>query len=353
LRKNDSESKGSCSYRIAEQSTIKKGGTFVTDFNCGIRLTDEKPVNPVLSCSKLVPVFDSIDSDKYRAIDSKTSQKKLLNKTIPLDLRSLISEETIITVNHFKIIPTPMDADHWAVPANNDSNPPANYYSNQIGEVNDEKMISKCQEGTLHLNSSLPAQDDPSQESGLNLLDSQISFKIKIPLTSELESPKSVTVTGQLDRSIDHTKLPKPKLAQRSQSEISRNTNQGCQSEVSNLDLFTEKIVKARGFIRKVKKWFSGEVQNYFSHKPNTIVGIYREVIARFQTFTCRVAAGEERVTSMVEKCRTLGGEGLTKDFEGDRQFILEGIEAILGQLALDDPLGKFTRCVEGEVRGY
>jgi hypothetical protein len=310
-------------------------------------------VNPVLPCSIQVPVFDSIDLDKYGAIDRKTSQKNLLNKTVPLDLRSLISEETIITVNHVKIIPTPMDADRWAVPSKNDSNQPVNYYSNQIGEVNDEKMISKCQEGTLHLNSSLPAQDDPSPESGVHLLDSQNSFKSKIPLTSELEFPKSVTVTGQLNSSTDHTKLPKPKLAQRSQSEISRNTNQGCQSEVSNLDLFTEKIVKARGFIRNVKKWFSGEVQNYLSHKPNTIVGLYREVNARFQTFTCRVAAGEERVTSMVEKCRTLGGEGLTKDFECDRQFIVESIEAILGQLALDDPLGKFTRCVEGDVGGY
>jgi hypothetical protein len=56
-----------------------------------------------------------------------------------------------------------MDADRWAVPAKNDSNPPANYYSNQIGEVNDEKMISKCQEGTLHLNSSLLPQDDANQ----------------------------------------------------------------------------------------------------------------------------------------------------------------------------------------------
>jgi hypothetical protein len=54
----------------------------------------------------------------------------------------------------------------------------------------------------------------------------------------------------------------------------------------------------------------------------------------------------------MVEKCRTLGGEDLTKDFEGDRQFIVEGIEAILGQLALDDPLAKFTRSVEGHVGG-
>jgi hypothetical protein len=81
--------------------------------------------------------------------------------------------------------------------------------------------------------------------------------------------------------------------------------------------------VKARQFIIKVKKWFSGEVRDYLSETPKTIVDLYREVNARFQTFTYRVAAGEERVSSMVEKCRTLGGEGLTKDFEGDRQFIV------------------------------
>lgn len=353
MRKNDSESKGSCSYRIAEQSTTKKGGTINTDFNGGIRLTDEKPVNPVLSCSELMHVFDSKNLDKYRAIDSQTSQKKLLNKTVPLDLRSLITEETIITVNHVKIIPTPMDADRRAVPAKNDSIPPANYYSNQIGEVNDEKMLSKCQEGTLHLNSSLPAQDDPSSEYGHSIFDSQITFKSKIPLTSEMEFPTSHTVTGQLDSSIDQTKLPKPKFAQRSKSEISRNTDQGCQSEVSNLDLFREKIVSARGFIKKVKKWFSRELQDYLSGKAEAIVGLYREVNARFQTFSYRVVAGEELIEKMVKGQRTLGGEGLTKDFEGDRQFIVEGIAAILGQLALDDPLKKFTRCVERDVGGY
>lgn len=244
-----------------------------------------------------------------------------------------------------------MDAERWAVPAKDDTNPPANYYSNQIVEVNDEKMISKCQESTLHLNSSLLPQDDASQHCNLGLLDSQNSFKSKIPLTSELEISESVTL--QVDSSIDHTNLPKPKLAQRSQSEISTITDQCCQSEVSNLDLFREKIVSARQFIRKVKKWFSSEVKDYLSQKPKTIFGLYMEANARFQTFSCRVVAGEERLASMVKKSRTLGGEGLTRDFDGDRKFIVETIEAILGQLALDDPLGKFTRYVEGDVGGY
>lgn len=88
---------------MADRSTIKKGETFVTEFECKNRLTDEKPANPVLSCSKLVHEFDSIDLDKYRAIDSKTSEKNLIVKTVMHDVPGLIPEETIITVNHVKI----------------------------------------------------------------------------------------------------------------------------------------------------------------------------------------------------------------------------------------------------------
>jgi len=286
-----------------------------------------------------------MEQDKYKALVNKCSEKKFGSKETSY-LQDLIPRDTVIHVSR-------VEAREGLAPKN-DTNGESTYYSNQIGEVNDEKLKSNCQKNILHLNNSF---DKENFSGGCGLLDSQISFKTKKPLHSEKvsdapENPK----TG---RSVDSKKFKKNKPNSRSLLATSQKTFSTAKSDKSSsskLNVFNDKITKGWLFIKKMRKWFSVEVQNYVTHKhtqsPN-VISLYREANARFKTFLAQVELGKKRVKSLLQSKRGLGREDLTKDFGPDCEFIINNIEAILKELSVQDPYSKFVHCVEQDVNAY